>query len=246
MSVVPETGLIDGDIIVYRVGFSSEEVPWKICASRVNNFIDNIMDGADLTSYKGFITATGPEDRNFRYKLATEVPYKGNRPANKPKHYDSIRKYLVESHGFRIAYTIEADDVIAIRATEERDSVIICSIDKDFRQVPGFHYNFVSGKLDYVTDEEANFNFYTQLLTGDRVDNIPGLRGIGPVKAAKILRSTDGTAVGMYTECVAQYVKSYNCSEEEAKIKILERARLLYLLRDKYFTMWAPPGVTND
>ena len=30
--------------------------------------------------------------------------------------------------------------------------------------------------------------FYSQMLTGDSVDNIPGLRGCGPAKAYKVLK----------------------------------------------------------
>ena len=36
----------------------------------------------------------------------------------------------------------EADDTIAIRATELGDEAIIVSLDKDFDQVVGWHYNF--------------------------------------------------------------------------------------------------------
>ena len=53
--------------------------------------------------------------------------------------------------------------------------------------IPGNHYNFVKRDFYYVDQVSADLNFYRQMLTGDRVDNIPGIEGIGDVKAAKLL-----------------------------------------------------------
>ncbi len=60
------------------------------------------------------------------------------------------------------------------------------SIDKDLDMIRGWHYNFIKDKKYFIDDQQAIKHFYTQILTGDRVDNIIGLRGIGPKKAEKI------------------------------------------------------------
>jgi 5'-3' exonuclease len=64
---------------------------------------------------------------------------------------------------------------------------IIVSIDKDFMQVPGWHYNFVKKVKKQVTPEEGLRFFYKQILMGDSADNIKGIHRVGEVTATKML-----------------------------------------------------------
>ena len=249
MTATPTRGLIDGDIIVYRVGFASNDVSEKIALARVDQFIDNIMINADLTTVSGFITGTKQEDprvENYRNLIAVTEPYKGNRPSAKPVHYEAIRRYLQNKLMFAYQYDQEADDAIAIEATKYRDEVVICSIDKDLRQVPGFHYNFVTNKIDYVTEDEGNRFFYRQILTGDRIDNVPGIRGIGPKKAEKIVTDEFTDIRKMYKAVWQEYQErnpDLTCSEVDDMI--LERGRLLWLRR-KPGELWTPPNLKDE
>ena len=66
------------------------------------------------------------------------------------------------------------------------------TIDKDLRQVPGWHLN--PDKEDdaiLISKEDGDKFFYEQWMTGDSTDNIFGLWKIGPAKAKKLLDSTD-------------------------------------------------------
>ena len=123
----------------------------------------------------------------------------------------------------------EADDLIAIAMTENPDSIIL-STDKDFDQLPGRHYNPTKQELYTVSEEDATRFLYEQILTGDRVDNIIGLKGVGPVKAKKALAGLD-TELEMFNKCVEMY-------EDEARV--IENARLLFLRR-KPGQIWEPP-----
>ena len=58
---------------------------------------------------------------------------------------------------------------------------------EDLDQVVGWHFNFAKGLLYYIDQETADFNFYKQFLTGDRVDNIKGVHGIGEKRATALL-----------------------------------------------------------
>lgn len=182
--------LVDGDIVTYRVGFASNEESWEIAKSRVDIMLVDILDNANGEVMFGYLTDGA---NNFRNKVATIKPYKGNRPNHKPIHYDAIRKYLQEYHGFTMETTQEADDAIGIAHAElgnwkvEDNGIVIASIDKDLLMIPGNHYNIKTGDMSYVSIEEAWRKFYLQVLTGDTTDNIMGLKGIGPVKADKIL-----------------------------------------------------------
>jgi len=97
----------------------------------------------------------------------------------------------------------EADDVIATVATEaaHRDvDTYIATADKDLRQLIGnrtFLYNF---RKDLVLDAEGLQNDWgvrpdqvidLLALTGDSVDNVPGVPGVGVKTAAKLLAKYD-------------------------------------------------------
>ena len=126
----------------------------------------------------------------------------------------------------------EADDALGMNQTKD---TIICSIDKDLDMIPGNHYNFVKDIHYEVNEDEAIRNFYKQMLTGDRVDNIIGIRGIGPVKASKLL-DTCKTELEMYNVCV----KAYNDAGEDGVQRVTENGKLLWLLRTKD-QVWSPP-----
>ena len=219
--------LIDGDIIGYRIGFSTEKESEKIVISRVATFVETMLwEDLDAETYQGYLTGSG----NFRNEIATTAPYKGNRTAPKPKHLQLIRDYLVSAWDFQVSEGQEADDSIAIAHVENNYKSIIASIDKDFLQLRGNHWNFVKKEMTFVSEEEAIKNFYRQVLTGDRVDNIIGLKGIGPVKADKILRECE-SAAEMYSACV----QAYGSTE-----RVIENCRLLHLRRTEG-ELWKPP-----
>lgn len=216
----PRLAIIDADILTYRCGFASEDVSEEICLGRVTKLVNEIVyQELQCDDYKAYITGKG----NYRNDIAVTEPYKGNRKdAKKPLHYEAIRKHL-QRLGAELVEGQEADDAVAIEATKTGGWIV--SIDKDLDQVAGWHYNFVRREEYYVTEEEGLRNFYTQVLTGDRIDSIPGLKGIGPVKAAKIL---DGctTEQELYEACVKAYSDAGLTQE-----RMLEAGQLLWLRR---------------
>jgi len=228
------TALIDGDILVYRVGFSTNEPDEeKFALSRMGNFVDRLIRLEGIETYEGYLTGKN----NYRSEIATEQAYKGNRKdARKPVHYDSLREYLISKWGFTVVDGQEADDAIGIKAYElPEDSSCIMTIDKDLDMIRGWHYNFVKEDLYYVTEKEAIKNFYIQILTGDRVDNIPGIKGIGPVKAKKILENCT-TEKSLFKAVSEKYDHDID--------KLTERGRLLWIRR-KEKQLWKPPNTSR-
>lgn len=230
-SELPKVALIDADVIVYRVAFASEEEEEELCLARAKDLIFEIVyTELNCDDYKAYITGHG----NFREVVATTAPYKGNRKDfQRPKHYDALRAYL-QRLGAELVEGQEADDAIAIKAQE--GPYWIVSIDKDFDQVPGWHYNFVKKEKYYITEEEGLRNFYTQILTGDRVDNIIGIKGIGPVKAEKILKDCT-TEREYYDACVKAY--------DGDIARVTENGVLLWLRRYPN-QLWQPPLPLQD
>lgn len=149
----------------------------------------------------------------------------------KPKHYEALREHL-QRLGAVVVVGQEADDAVAIEAS--RGNYWVVSADKDLMQVPGWHYEPTKCLESYVEPFQGLKSFYTQVLCGDRVDNIPGLWKVGPVKAAKIL---DGckTEEDLYKACLAAYV-----SKGHDKDYLLEQASLLWLRREEG-QVWEPP-----
>jgi len=220
--------LVDADILVYRFGFASEGDPAEFALARLSEFLDNLSLSDGIDEVWGYLTGHG----NFRHEVAVTAPYKGNRVAPKPYHFQLLREYMERAWGFEVVEGMEADDAIGIEAyRHEPDEILIVSIDKDLNMIRGHHYNFVKEEKYFVTEEEAIRNFYLQILTGDKVDNIIGLAGIGPVKSKKLLKDCN-TELEMY-EAV---LKAYDGDEA----RVLENARLLWILREEK-QVWQPP-----
>ena len=223
--------LIDGDILTYRAAFSCEGQPLEDVCDKIDCMVEDIMAATSFDmfseNYEMFITGKG----NFRYDI--QETYKQNRSGKpKPEHLPGLRDYLVEAHNAKVSVDQEADDDIAIRATELGPNAIIASIDKDFLQVPCRHYNLNKKTTVKVDEFEGLVFFYTQILMGDKADNIFGIKGVGPVKAGKMLFNKK-TEYELYLSCIA----AYEFDEE----KVVENARLLWLRREEG-QVWQPPA----
>jgi hypothetical protein len=223
------TALIDADSLIYAVGFSSNDTEEPIALSRLEQTMTELCMDLDCQDYKGFLTGKG----NFRNDIAVTVPYKGQRVAEKPVHYQALRDHLVNSWGFEVVQGIEADDAVGIAAyaLPEEDSIMV-HIDKDLNQFRGWHYNYRKKEKYYVSEFEGLVSFYTQILTGDRIDNIIGLKGIGPVKAKRILEKCTNE-----NELYQAVLKAYEGDQQ----RVLENGQLLWLQRSPN-QVWTPPS----
>lgn len=191
--------LIDGDIIVYRVAFSCQskidgEVviqPQGIARARCDQMIADIIENTAAETCMGWLT---DGKHNFRNQVAKTAPYKGQRILEKPVHYDFVREHLEKVHNYEMCTTQEADDMIGITHMDISDGdvnakITIASIDKDLLMIPGWHYHIATREKAHIGTFSAMKRFFLQVLTGDRTDNIPGIFGIGPIKAEKMLES---------------------------------------------------------
>ena len=221
--------LLDADILCYRVGFATEDEHENTAIETMAVFLEDLLmfDLVDTDDHELFLTGK----TNFRNEVAVTVPYKGNRKdVKKPKHLPLLREYLQTAWGASVSDGQEADDDIAIRATELGEESIIVSIDKDFMQVPGWHYNFVKKVKKHVTPEEGLRFFYKQILMGDSADNIKGIFRVGEKKATKML--ADLKTEQQFYQC---------CVEGLGEERVLENARLLWLRRYPN-QMWESPS----
>ena len=242
--------LIDSDIICYEIGFAAE-AGWQspgfpsfdYVAELLELKIGNICAIVEATEAPTFYL-TGKT--NFRTAIAKRHPYKA-RPSLKPFHYHNIKAYLNCKYDTITSEGMEADDLMAIEQTRRGAETIICSRDKDLRQVPGWTYSWelgnqpqfgpvyvdTFGTLQLSSDRKKLSGtglkfFYAQCLTGDRVDTIPGLGGMGPVGAFGVLENAK-TEEEAYAATLGAYKEVYG---DDAKKELLEQGRLLWMTRE--------------
>lgn len=219
--------LIDADLLVYRVGWTTLADPEEIAFYRMDEMFRGICEALQTSDYKAFLTASGPHYRHEIYPA-----YKANRKTEKPTHYHRLRDYLLETHGAELVLDQEADDALGIAQTDE---TTIVTIDKDLDQIPGWHYNFVKKDHYHVTPDEGLRYFYEQLLMGDRIDNIPGIYGLGPVRARAALANCKSEKE-MYDAVKKHYEKAGYTDET------LVRNGQLLKIRTVEGEVWQPPA----
>lgn len=139
---------------------------------------------------------------------------------------------------------IEADDMLAIHQNEE---TVICTRDKDLRQVPGWHFGWEVGKqpefrmqkvdelgkLVLSEDRKKLLGtglkfFYAQMLIGDTVDNVPGLPNCGPVAAFNTLEALP-TKEALHEAVVGLYKAHYGDSWKD---EMEEQGQLVWMVRE--------------
>jgi len=221
--------LIDADVVAYRIAFGCQDEPEKVAIAKVSEFLEELVfTYTDVDDCEGYLTGK----QNYRFDIAKTAPYKGTRVSEKPKHLGIIRQYMIDAWAFSVQEYQEADDAIGIRAYSlGEEDYVICSIDKDLDNIRGKHYNFVKNEHYTITEEVAIKNFYRQVLTGDRVDNVPGLAGIGPKKADKILKDCS-TEEDLYKAVLEAY---------DGNVELMTEMAQLLWIRRKEGELWQPP-----
>lgn len=149
----------------------------------------------------------------FRYKIALEKEYKGNRKNDnltleelkiKLALMDEALEAIVNEKVCLIFEDLEADDILSMLQDEH---TYIYSRDKDLKQIPGLHYDEQTNEVTMVTPEAAYRFLALQMITGDTTDNITGIKGIGPKNAEKILSQVSDRNV--FNAVYREYKKKY-------------------------------------
>lgn len=257
--------LIDGDILRYEIGFAAEAgwqeagfPPFDYVANLLHMRVDNICGVVEATE-KPIIYFTGKT--NFRTNIKKSFLYK-ERKSNKPWHFQNLTAYMNAVYNVQLVEGLEADDLMSIEQTKRIDETIICTRDKDLRQVPGWHYSWELGVQPQIgpyfvegmgsislTDDRKKIKgwgdmfFYSQCLTGDDVDTVPGLSKCGPVKAFEILQGSE-SSLEAFNRVLEAYRGVY---EDFAEERLLENGQCLWMTRvlneDGSPKLWEFPNV---
>lgn len=191
--------LIDLSSIVHR--------HWHACTTEINPDATSERSIAQvhrLASGHDHVAICCDSGKSFRAEVNPE--YKANRPKerNEPLHHQmAITRETLAADGFPVwsAPGFEADDVIAsavryVLAHDETTTVLIASADKDLLALVGPRVSAKSIATGDVVDEagvRAKFGVSAEQITdyltmvGDSSDNIAGIKGVGPKRAAELL-----------------------------------------------------------
>ena len=219
--------LIDGDIIAYRSAvisandFDGEEFFDPLSVEQ--NVTHIVGDWTTKARARTQVVCLSDEShRYFRHEIYPD--YKGNRadrerPVALSHAYDCLKK------NYKTADRpgLEADDVMGILSgSPALTDPVIVSIDKDMLTVPAKLLNPDKMRRPMrIRKAAADRQMLLQALIGDRTDGYPGVEGIGPVKADKILSD-----FGRLQEMWAAVVEAFG-SEKDA----LTMTRLSRILR---------------
>lgn len=137
----------------------------------------------------------------FSKRKQISQTYKANRARN--KWVIKLKEYIIENETCNYSLEWESDDLIADRAKELNYECLIATVDKDLNQIHGWKFDLYKthqGKetesgipiksyrgLRFVSKAEAKKFIWIQMLSGDRSDNIQGIKGIGEKTAEKLL-----------------------------------------------------------
>lgn len=213
--------------------------------------LDGILKDVEATKYQIYLSDN--KESNWRFQIYPA--YKANRVAPKPKWHEELKEHLITKWGAEFSYGMEADDSLGIAqiypkyiannillSVPKESWTVICSIDKDLLQVPGLHWNFVKKEQKFVTPEEGLRFFYSQILIGDTADNVKGAKGIGPVRAAKVLDGIEAVPAKLCTATYQAYCKAEKDKDPQKILNhILTVGRVLKIKQYEDEELWQLP-----
>lgn len=198
--------LIDHDILLYRALWGCKGGYYQQLQT-CDYMLEKIMDR--LASEDITLIISG--DSNFRKEISPA--YKANRdPNQRPQYLHDAKKYYVKYWDAVVSEGCEADDVIGM--AHDEDSIVVSS-DKDMMQLGGLIYNPVKNELYNI--QNPWYFFYMQMLTGDKADNIEGIKN--PDKAHHKVQPN-------FTEDTAREVlMGKDCVNSQATVEALYRTQ---------------------
>ena len=231
--------LVDADSLVFASCFRTKNNPeedkfYTDIKDSIEKFDQQFMkivnDLENIYEIEKVITFNGCKG-NFRKQITKN--YKANRKKQElPPLLHPMHQYVKDTYESNYGFGIETDDVIArywFTLTQEfgRNNVMIVSIDKDYKQFPCLMYNYHHKHkviLD-ISEQEALYNFYEQMVIGDSADNVNYFKGKGKKFAEKYYK--DCHTKYQYTKKLYELFKEQYKSK--AKLKYIECYNLLKL-----------------
>lgn len=199
----------------YEVELEENETLWvapdDYVRMIVRRQVENMLDMFQTNDIKLYLT----QGKGFRGDIATIKPYKGTRSAPRPWHYATAKNFMMTQTDWpvHVGTVFEADDHAVmeyVAAVNEGEQAVLIHVDKDLNCCPGWHYNPRKGQVYDVTPTDAAYNFFYQMLVGDKVDNILGCPGMGEKRSKVALDLCEGDILKMAATVEEAYGAAYD------------------------------------
>jgi len=230
--------LVDADSLIWSSCYRKKEDPqgeqYHTLENAILKFdevfmsiINKIEDVHELDKVITFAGARG----NFRKQISKT--YKANRKeSDRPPILKELQDYVADKYNAIAGEGVETDDVVVtywktLSETFGRDQVLIVSIDKDYKQFPCLIYDYHYKKQCFydISEAEARYNFWEQMIAGDSADNVNYCKGYGVAYCRKAFKGCLSNY--SYLRVVfSLYKKLY---KNKAREKFLECYQLLKL-----------------
>ncbi|MFV0574240.1 MAG: DNA polymerase I [Vibrio sp.] len=196
--------LIDGSSYLYRAFHAYPESMnnGKIQTNAVYGVVNMLRSMMKQFSSERIAVIFDAKGKTFRDEMYSE--YKANRPSMPHELRDQIEPLhnIIRAMGLPLICEpgVEADDVIGTLASQASQAgmpVLISTGDKDMAQLVDDNVTLINTMTNVVMDREGvieKFNLPPELiidylaLMGDKVDNIPGVPGVGDKTAVALLQ----------------------------------------------------------
>lgn len=230
--------LIDGTAIIYRSFFAFIRNPLYNSkgqnTSAIYGTINAFLRLVERYNLDHVAISFDRREKTFRHEITDT--YKANRPPAPDELHEQVEpiKEFFKLIGLKeiSCAGYEADDVLATLAEKFKHEfdVIIVTGDKDFAQLVDNDVKLYDPSKEKVMDEEAVIEKYGLkpeqfidylAICGDSADNIPGVKGIGPKGAAKLLSE--------YKTLENIYENIENISAKGTKNKLVEHKEDAFL-----------------
>ena len=184
--------LIDADSLIWSSCYKQKETPEctgyhniEDAKDKYNEVVMKIINTIEVDHEVDKVLTFAGARGNFRKQILKT--YKANRIGREiPPILNELQEYVKETYDAKIGYGVETDDLVAtywtnLTETFGRDEVLIVSIDKDYKQLPCIIYDYHYKKQCYhnITEQEAKYNFWEQMIIGDTADNVNFCKGYG-------------------------------------------------------------------
>ena len=237
--------IFDADSLIYASCFKKKddreftedlfETDVNVAFNKFQVSFERLLDFLEEQVNVNEVVFCNGSKNNFRKDIS--ATYKLNRTQKRPEILPLLHDMVKLEYNSIYGDGVETDDVVATLWAEEVekngiDSVIIMSLDKDYKQFPCwfYDYNYKKRELVKISEQEANKNFYSQMIVGDSADNIKVCKGYGKVYAEKLFKDANNK-YSLMNRTYRLYKEVYG---DDAKAMFNEAKSLLTLKTDCY------------